>query len=248
MSFYPVTRELSSVSIILPVIDETWSLTQTVDVILRDARQDICEFLIVICDRTKEQSLETIRELQRLYPELIVVHRQSLPFLGGAIREAFDLVRGSHVVMMASDLETDPADVKSLIVEARRHPDAIITASRWVSGGRFQGYSRVKLVANWIFQQAFSLLFATRLSDMTYGYRLFPSALVRSIHWEELRHPFLFETLIKPLRLGVQVIEIPSVWRARSEGESNNTFMRNFLYLRTGVRTRFTRPAAIVRS
>jgi len=136
--------------------------------------------------------------------------------------------------MMASDLETDPRDVPVLIAEARRNPAAIITASRWCEGGGFQGYSKLKLVANGIFQKFFSMLYATQLSDMTYGYRIFPTRLVQAIQWEDLRHPFLFETLIKPLRLGIPVVEIPSHWKARCEGESQNTFFRNFGYIWTG--------------
>ncbi len=231
---------------ILPVIDETESLRKTVEIILADVRNSTREIIIVVCDRTKQASLAVVRELETRYPGLVKPHHQRLPFLGGAIREAFDLACGTHVIMMASDLETDPADVKSIIKESIQHPDAIITATRWRSGGRFIGYSRIKLFANWIFQKSFSILYGTSLSDMTYGYRLFPTHVVRSIKWEELRHPFLFETLIKPLRLGVPVIEIPSVWKARTEGKSSNTFARNFVYFRTGVRTRFVPRVALL--
>jgi hypothetical protein len=56
------------------------------------------------------------------------------------------------------------------------------------------------------------------------------------------------ETLLKPLRLGVPVIEIPSVWKARTEGESHNSFFRNFTYFRTGLKTRFAGREAILKS
>ena len=149
--------------------------------------------------------------------------------------------------MMASDLETNPKDVLPMIAESIKHPSAIVTASRWREGGSFHGYSKVKLVCNWLFQKFFSMLFGTRLSDMTYAFRLFPTKLIQSIQWEELRHPFLFETLVKPLRLGVPVIEIPSVWKARTEGESQNTFFRNFVYFRTGLKTRCSSRRAILK-
>jgi hypothetical protein len=69
---------------------------------------------------------------------------------------------------------------------------------------------------------------------------LFPTRLIQAIRWTELRHPFLFETIVKPLRLGVPVVEIPTSWRARREGESQNTLKHNLLYFRTGLQTRFT--------
>src|SRR5262249_11955120 len=192
-----------SVSVILPVINETHSLLKTVDIIEGDCALDVKEYLIIVCNRTTLESKRICEQLQNTDPQRFILHYQKLPFLGGAIREAFDLARGSHIIMMASDLETDPRDVRRLIAMAKDKPGAIITASRWLQGGYFNGYNQLKLIFNFIFQKIFSLIFATCLSDMTYGYRIFPTRLVKSIVWEELRHPFLFETLIKPLRLGV---------------------------------------------
>jgi Glycosyl transferase family 2 len=237
-----------SASIILPLMTETESLRQSVDIILEEARADVSQILIVVCDRTRLESLAVAHSLAQTYPDLIQVNSQSLPFLGGAIREGFERSTGSHVIMMASDLETDPHDVKRLITESKAHPRAIITASRWREGGGFSGYAPVKFLANRIFQFIFSALYATDLSDLTYGYRLFPVALVKAIKWEELRHPFLLETIVKPLRLGVPVVEISSRWRARVEGESQNTFMRNFTYFRIGLRVRFMRAEQILRA
>jgi hypothetical protein len=68
---------------------------------------------------------------------------------------------------------------------------------------------------------------------------LFPKELVQSIRWEELKHPLFLETIVKPLRLGVEVVEVPTTWRARTEGESQNTFLRNFVYFRIGLKTLF---------
>jgi glycosyltransferase involved in cell wall biosynthesis len=247
MSAYPKTQSFGHVTIVLPVLNETYSLTQTVDTILLSSKPYLREFLIVIADRTSPESLAAINALSARLGTLIVVHRQNLEFLGGAMREAFDLARGSHVIMMASDLETDPALVPILIAGAQQSPDSIVTVTRWRKGGGFEGYNPIKLIANGLFQRIFSLLYRTNLSDMTYAYRIFPTKLVQAIKWEELRHPFLFETLIKPLRLGVSVTEIPGLWRARTEGVSQNTFMRNFEYLRIGFRVRFMDSQQILR-
>ena len=234
-----ISNRFEGVSVILPVVNETYSLRKTIEIIENDCRQDVREYLIVVCSRTTPESLAICEEYCAKEPARFVLHFQKLPFLGGAIREAFDLARGSHVLMMASDLETDPNDVRQFIAMAGKEPGAVITASRWNRKGGFTGYSKVKLILNYIFQKLFSIIFFTRLNDMTFGYRIFPTQLVQSIRWEELKHPFLFETLIKPLRLGVPIVQIPSKWSTRSEGESQNTFMRNFAYFKIGFRVRF---------
>ncbi|MEI7733670.1 MAG: glycosyltransferase family 2 protein [Verrucomicrobiota bacterium] len=235
-----------SASIILPVLNETYSLRQTVDIIESACANDVGEYIIVVCERTKAESLLVCREIVTQLAGKCSLHFQKRPFVGGAIRDGFDLARGSHVVMMSTDLETDPALVKTLIAMAKEYPEGIATASRWVKGGQFEGYHPIKLAANFLFQKMFSVLYGTRLSDLTYAYRIFPTALVHRIAWEELKHPFFLETALKPLRLGVTIREIPAVWRARTEGESVNPFMANFTYFKIAIRTRFRRTQDIV--
>lgn len=228
-----------SASVLLPVMDETFSLKKTVEIIRQTSDADIKEFIFIVCKKTKPESLSICQEFVATDSKRFVLLWQTRPFLGGAIRDAFAIARGTHTIMMASDLETDPSNVQQLIAEAKKAPDSIVTASRWINGVGFSGYNPIKLAANFIFQNFFRILYGTKLSDLTYGYRIFPTRLVQSIAWEGLRHDFLFETAIKPLRLGIKISEIPTAWKARQEGESQNTFLRNFVYFKIGFRVRF---------
>ncbi len=234
-------------SVILPVMNETYSLRQTVEIIENDCGNDVKEYLIIVCERTKPESLAVCEEIKSRLGEKVKIHFQKMPFIGGAIREAFDLATGSHTILMASDLETPPEVVKTMIALAKEQPERIVTASRWIKGGKFYGYDPLKKFLNFIFQRFFSLLYFVALTDMTYAYRIFPTKLVQSIRWEELKHPFLLETIIKPLRLGARVKEIPAVWKARTEGESQNTFIGNFVYFRIGFRVRFMSKSQILK-
>ncbi len=235
-----------SASILIPIMNETFSLRETVDIILNEnPRSDLKEIIIIYGTKTTSDCMLVAQSLITEHPDLIIPCQQSLPFLGGAIRAGFAASRGTHTLMMSSDLETDPVDVKHFIALAKENPEVIITASRWRKQGKFEKYNPVKLFLNWIFQRAFSIIYFTSLSDMTYGYRIFPTALIQSIHWTELRHPFLLETIVKPLRLGIKTIEIPTIWKARKEGESQNTFLRNFEYFKIGLQVRFMNPNKI---
>ncbi|MGH7952731.1 MAG: glycosyltransferase family 2 protein [Limisphaerales bacterium] len=238
-SYIPPTR-LDSVSIILPVINETVSLRKSVETVLHDVgRELIREFIIVVCKRTTHEAMTVVANLQKELGELVVVLQQKLPFLGGALRDAFDIARGSHLIIMGSDLETNPDDVHILIEKEQKNPSGIVTTSRWIRSGKFHGYSPIKLLCNWIFQRFFSLLYGTRLTDMTFGFRIIPTSLAQAIVWEEVRHPFNLESVVKPLRLGIPVSEIPTIWNPRVEGESQNPFFRNFEYFRIGFKARF---------
>jgi glycosyltransferase involved in cell wall biosynthesis len=243
----PAALSPFNVTIILPALDETWSLRETLTRIESTNRNDVLQYLIVISPRTTPACREVSQALAGELPGRVQVLEQRLPFLGGAVRDGFDAARGTHVIMMSSDLETDPATVPLLVAEAKQHPAAIITATRWKSGAGFEGYDPLKLALNKIFQAFFAFLYRVRLTDLTFAYRIFPTDLVHSIRWEELKHPFLFETIIKPLRLGVEVVEVPSTWRVRSEGVSHNTFLTNFVYFRIGLKTLFKSPHKILK-
>jgi glycosyltransferase involved in cell wall biosynthesis len=235
-----------TVSVILPVIDETDSLRQTVEILLAENSQEISQVLIVVCSNTKPKSLATAEELQVRWPGLIHVRTQQRPFLGGAMRDAFEWATGSHIVMMASDMETDPRTVKQLLTAARQDFD-IVTATRWSSRGNFRGYDPFKHLLNGIFQVFLRLLYGSTLSDFTFGFRVFRARWVKTIQWTELRHAFLLETILKPLRLGANVTEIPTTWTARTEGQSHNRFLQNFVYLRTALKIRFTPKHELLR-
>ena len=228
------------VSVILPVINETFSLTKTVDLIVLQNQEDIHEIIIIISKtKTTIASKQIIKKLQLSYQNLIKVFNQDLPFIGGAVQKGFEEISGTHVIMMASDLETDPKDVKKLISTSRANPDSIVTANRWLVGGGFYKYNKIKLFLNYIFQNILKIIYSTNLSDITYGYRIFPSNIVKKILWEELKHPFFLETILKPIKLKTNIIEIASGWKARTEGESQNNFMANFLYIKTALRIKF---------
>jgi hypothetical protein len=236
--FAPTAFE--AVTIILPIINETQALETTVEIIAATCpRSEIREYLIVYCQRTTPESLAVATRIAARLGPTCVLYEQKMPFIGGAMREAFDLARGSHLVMMSTDLETDPALIQVFIAEAKKNPGDITTASRWLRGGGFEGYSRLKLLLNWAFQKLFALIYGSRLTDLTYAFRIFPTALVQAIAWEELKHPFFLETAIKPLRLGVRIREVPAKWKARTEGDSQNAFWQNFAYFRIALQVRF---------
>ena len=238
------------VSILLPALDETYSLFQTVKIIADTCRpEDIAEIIIIVSpEKTSQATLDTAEKLIAEYQGRIniYIHEQKLPFVGGAIREGINLAKGSHLVMMSADLETDPDTIKDFIAQSKKFPDRIITATRWKKGGGFKGYNKIKLLCNYIFEKSIAIFYLSSLSDMTYGYRLFPSELMKNIKWEELKHPFFLETVLKPLRLGVKFIEIPAKWKARTEGESVNGFFANFKYFRTAWHNRFLKPDEIL--
>lgn len=240
-----------SVSILLPTLNETFSFEETVRIILQENNiNDICEFIAIVCVRTLPESIEAIKNAQAFCEEngvYLSILYQELPYAGGAVRDGMNAAKGSHTIMMAPDLETDPHTVKDMISIAKEYPNDMVTASRWLRKKDFAGYSKVKHVLNYLFQHIFSFIYHTDLTDITFGYRLAPSQLFKAIEWEELKHPFFLETALKPIRLGIKIHEVPSSWTARQEGESQNSLLQTFKYLKIAFRVRFERKSKMIK-
>jgi hypothetical protein len=63
-------------------MNEAISLDETVKIICRDVRGKIKEILIIVCKRTTPEAMAVANRLRGSLPELVIVHEQSLPYLG----------------------------------------------------------------------------------------------------------------------------------------------------------------------
>ena len=230
-----------SIDIFLPVLDETFSLEKTIFLIEKKSSKFVNKYLITVSKKkTSLKSFETIKILKKKYKNKIKVVFQKKPFLGGALISAIKHVRSSHFVIMASDLETNPNFFHKLRASSQTNREKIFVATRWRDKNGFQDYNFLKLCLNKIFQVLFSILFRTKLSDLTFGYRIYPSNIIKKIKLVELKHPILFESIIIPIKLGYSVDELNCNWKIRQEGKSHNPFLNNFLYVKTGLRILFS--------
>lgn len=237
-----------TIDIFMPVIDETWSLEKTINEIEKKSSKYTNKYLITISKKkTHKKSIRIIKFLKKKYKKKIKIIYQTKPFLGGALLTAIKHIKSSHFVLMASDLETNPKFFHKLCDSSRKFKNEIFVATRWGTSNSFKGYSFIKLLLNKIFQIFFSKLFNTKLTDLTFGYRIYPSYVIKNLKLKELKHPILFESIIVPIKLGIKITELKSNWKSREEGRSHNLFITNFLYFRTGMRVLLTKHKNLIK-
>ena len=133
---------------------------------------------------------------------------------------------------MASDLETNPYELKNMIKVSKKNPKYIISADRWIGQKGFSNYGMIKFLANFFFQKIIRILFRYEILDFTFAYRLYPKKALKGYKIKELRHGFALEILLNPIRKGFKVITLPAKWKKRIEGSSSITINSYFSYLR----------------
>src|SRR5262249_22553653 len=140
--------------------------------------------IIVISPKSSVESRGICERLAGSHSRVCVFEQEVNPGVGRAFREGYARVRGNAVLSMDSDGEMELTTIPAMIDEMARGNFGLVVGSRWHPAGGFVGYSPVKRCLNWAFQQIFRVLFRTPLHDLTYGFKLIRSDLVRCISWE----------------------------------------------------------------
>lgn len=223
------------ISVVMTVYSETDLLRESVKQMRSQLREWPHEIVIVVHPKSNKQCLSLCDELKQ-DDDIKVVVQGPRSGIGWAYREAIPHVTGTHTLIMSSDLETNPADAASIVRKAVETDADIVCASRWMSGGGFTGYDPFKLVLNFGYNLIFRVLYRTSIHDITFGYKLIRTELLRQVRWEYGTHEFCAELLLRPLRLGYRAVEVPTHWIKRPEGESKMTFARNFRFVSAGWR------------
>lgn len=232
--------EFKGVSLMMGAVSETESLRRTVDTLLEVCNHDdITEIIIGYAQRITAESLETVKEIAAMECDVpIVVFRQTRPFMSG-INDMIDVAKGSHCLLVASDMALDLSVVPKMIENAKKEPDVIHSASRWMKGCKFYNYGLIKRFINFCAQKFLSVLYMRNLTDFTIPVQIAPSELYKSIKFEEPGFPFLLEMVLKPIRLGYKFKEYPTNCYPRTDGKSSNSAKQTFSYLRVALHIRF---------
>lgn len=239
----------TSCTIIIPVIRETDLFEQVVGTILDTCPlSDLEEFIIVVHpEYTAKESFASIERMRLRCEEAGVAYQvleQKRPGMGGAMRDALDVARGSHTIIQNADMALDPRLVGKLIECAKENPIEITSVSRYMRGGRIEdGYKKLKLAWNRLAQWYCAILYQSKLTDYTYAYRICPTTYYHAVNWEELKHPFALETTLKFLRLGITFHEIPG----NQVGGSQSGYGETMLYLPMSLRVRFMSRTKILK-
>jgi hypothetical protein len=218
-----------SISIILPFLNEIVSLKKTL--LILDKIKIKKEFIIIYSNNiTTKQSKNELLKLKKKNRK-IKSYPQKKPFVGGAIDLGVKKSRLNFITIMASDLETNPNELKKMIEISIKNPKSIISADRWMNSKGFSDYGIIKFLANFFFQKLIKIFFNYKILDFTFAYRIYPKNIIKDIKLSELRHGFALELLLKPIKKGHKVISIPAKWKKRVEGSSSITVRSYLSYL-----------------
>jgi dolichol-phosphate mannosyltransferase len=207
--------------VILPTYDEAENLERIVGAVLE---QLPAGRVLVVDDNSPDGTGEIAERLAGSNDSISVLHRARKEGLGPAYLAGFHVTLDAgaeRIIEMDADFSHDPAYLPRLI-EAAEDADLVI-GSRYVPGGgvtdwgpmrRFisrggSGYARVAL--------------GLPIRDLTGGFKCFRREVLEAINLDTIEargYAFQVETTYRAIKAGFRVVEIPIVFRDRTDGAS----------------------------
>jgi glycosyltransferase involved in cell wall biosynthesis len=143
---------------------------------------------------------------------------------GQAIRQALenDYLNAEVLVLMDADGSMSPNEVPRF-TEALRNGADVVKGSRFMPGGGSFDMTATRNIGNALMTKVVNFLYSTKYTDICYGFVALNkeaiqklSPLLKSDNFE-----IEAEIIVKAKKLGLNVVEVPSIEYARKSGKSN---------------------------
>jgi dolichol-phosphate mannosyltransferase len=182
--------------------------------------------ILVVDDHSPDGTGAIADRLAAAHPgEVEVLHRPPHGGLGPAYLAGFGRALdggAGYVFEMDADLSHDPADLARLLAAARAGA-GLALGSRYAPGGGIADWGRVRRAisrgGSWYARRVLGV----HVRDLTGGFKCFRAEALAALDLPTVRshgYAFQVELTYRALCAGVEVVEVPIVFRDRRRGES----------------------------
>jgi len=216
----PHSTRRPTISVVIPALNEERNLAY----LASRLPHDVDEIVFVDGDSADNTALVA----RELWPDGVHL-RQTRKGKGNALACGFAAASGDIVVMIDADGSTDPAEIPRFVGALISGKD-FAKGSRLVQGGGSSDITRLRRLGNWGLNTLVNMLFATKYTDLCYGYNAFwrdcldvmdlPDTEIKHAQWGD---GFEIESLInvRVAASGMQIAEVSSYEMDRIHGASN---------------------------
>ena len=143
---------------------------------------------------------------------------------GAAIRASLELVKADVVVLMDADGSHDPGDIPRLALPVIRNECDLCIGSRFAGGSDELSATLgqlIRTIGNIATNVAINRRWGVELTDTHNGFRAVRRQALVSVGLRQDRHPIEPEMVMKMLRHGYRVMNVPAHEYSREYGESH---------------------------
>ena len=219
-----------SKSIIIPAKNEEGNLEELVN---RIPKFDTDYELIIICGKSKDNTLEKARKIQQDMTHLsIKVFEQSKNGKANAVWEGLEECKNEVISILDSDLSVDPERLNDFFEIIENGQADFVNGTRLIYKMEKGAMRYLNKVGNVAFQFLISKLTSTNLTDSLCGTKVFKRKNISMIkNWQNkmrFKDPFCdFDLIFSAAYSSQKIVELPVHYRSRTYGSTNISRFRD---------------------
>ena len=203
--------------IIIPIYNEGENILKVLSLFDRFIKYKI---RVLLCyDQENDNIFKYKKKLSKFkFKILLIKNNQTGPC--SAIKKGLENIRAKCAIVYPAD---DFINVKILDKMYKLYLNGadIVVASRFINGGSMKNCPLLKSIIVRLASSTLFFLSSIPVRDASNGFRLFSKKILNLIKIESrVGFAYSLELLVKCDRLKMKILEIPSQWEERSEGQS----------------------------
>ncbi len=215
-------------SIIMPAYNEAGIIAEVLDKVAA-IELPVDREILIVDDGSRDGTCEQVEAWIGCHPAACArLIRQGVNGgKGTAVRTGIGAAAGDLLLIQDADLEYDPADYPRLLAPVLAGEASVVYGSRLSHQSRGSWIGFTQRFANRLLTALTNLLCGSRLTDMETCYKLFRAEAIKPLRLTARRFDIEPEITIKLLRSGVDIVEVPIAYRARSRAEGKKINWRD---------------------
>jgi len=240
------TKLNAQISIIIPTYNESQNIISILKSIGSNLPKNLHTEAIVVDDNSPDGTGKLVEDYLKNFKKMAdytieIIHRKAKDGLGSAILKGIQQAKGDTIVVMDCDFSHPPQIIPKLIESIKKYQYDIVVASRYIQGGKIQGWSLKRK-----FMSKFATLIAKKglgidAKDPMSGFFAFKRNIIKGLNIDAIGYKILLEILVKTKDVNIK--EIPYTFQDRKFGTSKLNIKTIFDYSRSVLKLyRYGKP------
>jgi glycosyltransferase involved in cell wall biosynthesis len=211
-----VDREEISVSVVIPVFNEELTIGDIVARTKSTLEQFRLPYEVLVVD---DGSVDRSAEISQASEAQVI--REAHQGKGHALRLGFERAKGDVLVALDSDGSHQPEEIPLILRYIMEKKVDFVIGSRFLNtDANIAKIPKVNRIGNKMFNNLIQLLTGMKITDSQSGFRAIRSSVIKKMKWKSRGYEVESEMLVKALKTGVRVAEIPISFEQRTVGRS----------------------------
>lgn len=213
----------AGLSIIIPARDEEQNITRCVSGLVAELKKvrGFSYEIIIVDNNSTDKTQQKINGLKKRHPLVVKGVFEPEAGFGNAVRAGLNVMSGEYFCLVMADYSDDPRDLAGMMRLLKRHSYDVIHTNRFSKKGLVKDYPRMKLLFNRLGNNMVSLLYMTKLNDLTNAFRIMKSSLLKNYELRSDGFSLTIELSLLALVKAKSFYEYDVRWYNRKKGKAH---------------------------